>query len=125
MLRPTLDFASVSYNSLLTKEQSMEIERLQLRAMKVVFGDYVSYRTVVEAGKIERLDDRRKTLFRKFALKIENNANFREKWLVCNEHPEYDLRRHEKYFIPRMTTDRGFRSPIINIRRVLNEIHST
>ena len=119
-LRPTLDFACVSYDSLLTAEQAEAIERLQMRAMKAIYGDLVSYRTVLEAGKIERLDVRRKELFEKFAMKVEKNERLRLKWLPLNPEPMRAVRRSERYNIPRMKTERGFKSPIIRIRRYLN-----
>ena len=120
LLRPTLDFAAPTYHPLLNSEQTNELERLQMRAMKIVYGEAVSYREVVENGCIETLFERRETLLEKFALKTEKNENFREKWFVENHLVTHDLRHREKYFIPRFRTERAYRSPIIAMRKLLN-----
>ena len=122
VVRPVLDFAAVAYHSILTKRQAEEIERLQLRSMKIVFGDTVSYRTVISSGQIETLEERRTKLLEKFALKTANNPRFKDTWFPINPDIEHDLRRREKYIIPRMLTERGFKSPIIAMRRILNKV---
>ena len=120
-IRPIIDFACVTYHSLLSKEQSLAIEHLQLRAMKVIYGEHVSYRTVIESGKIELLEDRRNDLRKKFALKTSKNPRYSD-WFPLNADIEHDLRRREKYHIPRLRTERAKKSPIIQMRRLLNEI---
>ena len=118
-IRPLLDFASVSYHALLNGKQAAELEQLQLRAMKVVFGEHVAYSTVLESGLIEELHKRRETLFRKFAYKAASNPRF-SSWFPENGEVGHDLRRREKYEIPRLNTDRAYKSPIIQMRRLLN-----
>ena len=120
-LRPTIEFASNTYHSLLTKEQSDDIERLQLRAMKTVCGTKVSYRTVLQSGLVESIRDRREKNFQKFAEKTRANPRF-EHWFPPNPPVGHDLRRREAIFIPRLNTERGVKSPLIQIRKHLNRI---
>ena len=123
VIRPLVDFASPSYHSLLTGVQAMTIERQQLRAMKIIFGDTVSYRTVVESGKIQLLYDRREELLKKLAIKAEKQDRCKD-WFPLNRNIEHDLRRREKYFIPKLKTERAKKSPIIRMRQLLNEMHA-
>ena len=124
VVRPTAEFDACSFHSMLSQEQSTAIERLQGRAMKIVFGDHVSYRTVVESGHIELLHDRREALVKNFALKAAKNERF-ESWFPENQEIGHDLRRRERYYIPRLRTERAKKSPIIHMRRLLNEIENS
>ena len=119
VVRPALDFASATYHSLLTSQQTKDLERLQLRAMKVVFGELVSYRSVIESGKIELLHDRRAEIQRKFAIKVSKMPRF-QKWFPLNRNIDHNLRRREKYFIPHLRTERAKKSPIIQMRKIMN-----
>lgn len=121
VIRPTVEFAACSYHSLLTCEQANIIERLQGRAMKVVFGENVSYRTVIESGNIELLADRREQLVKNFAVKASKNERFAN-WFPPNPEIDHELRRREKYLIPRLRTERAKKSPIIYMRRILNDM---
>ena len=123
VIRPVLDFAATAYHTLLTQEQSMAIERLQLRAMKAIFGANVSYRTVVESGKIDLLYDRREKSLRNFAIKASKLERCTD-WFPLNHDIDHNLRRREKYFIPQLRTDRAMKSPIIRMRQILNELQS-
>ena len=120
-IRPAIEYASAAYHCLLTKEQSNSLERLQLRTMKTVFGDLVSYGTVIDAGLIEPLCQRREENFKKFALKTSKNSRF-DHWFPKNVEVNHNLRRRERYFIPRLNTERAMKSPIIQMRRYLNTV---
>ena len=96
MVRPVLDFAAVAYHNILTKRQAEEIERLQLRSMKIVIGDTVSYGTVIASGQIETLEERRTKLLEKLALKTANNPRFNETWFPVNPDIKHNLRRRDR-----------------------------
>lgn len=121
-IRPSIDFAANTYHSLLTKQQSSDIERLQLKATKIALGEKVSYNTVIDSGLIETLYSRREQAFRKFAIKTSKNPRFQH-WFPLNEEIPHNLRRREKYFIPKSKTERGMKSPILNMRRILNQLN--
>ena len=121
-LRPSIDFAANTYHSLLTQEQSDAIERLQLMAMKIIYGHAVSYRTVLATGCINTLRERRQQNFEKFAVKCCANPRFSPTWFPLNPIIHHDLRTREKFYIPKYRTERGFKSPVISMRRYLNSI---
>ena len=122
VVRPTIDFASVTYHSILSDEQSNSVERLQMRAMKLACGETVSYRTVLESKEVESLKERRKACFEKFAKKAAENSRIKDKWFPLNTNTRHELRRREKYFLPRLRTERAKKSPIIQMRRFLNSL---
>ena len=119
-IRPIIEFASAAYHTLLNKEQSAAIEALQMRVMKVIYGELISYRSVIESGVIDLIQTRREKNFENFAMKVSKNERFANKWLEPNRTTDVQLRRREKYLIPRFRTDRANKSPIIQIRRLLN-----
>ena len=121
VVRPTLEFAACSYHSLLTLEQDATLESLQRRAMKIIFGENVSYRTVIDSGRVDLLHDRREGLFKKFAIKASKSQRFAT-WFPQNREIDHNLRRREKYHIPHLRTERARKSPIICMRRLLNEM---
>lgn len=121
VVRPTIDFAAPSYHCLLTKNQSEDIERLQLRCMKIVFGATVSYPTVLESGLVEPLYARRENQFKRMALKTVKQERF-EHWFPKNPPTDHDLRRRETYLVPKLRTERARKSPIIQMRRFLNSV---
>ena len=121
-IRPTIDFAAPTYHSLITTEQANSIERLQLRAMKIAFGPTVAYNTVLESGAVEPLEERRKMLVQKMAIKASRNSLIKDEWFPENHSLDLALRHREKYKIPRVQNNRTTKSPILAMRRVMNEI---
>ena len=122
MVRPVLDYTAPSYHSQLTGEQSNDIERYQASAMKVVYGNTVSYRTVLEHEKIEKHSTRRKLLVEKFATKASEHDLFKTKWFPLNTNVGYNLRDPNVYLEERARTTRLQKSPIFFMRKILNEM---
>ena len=119
LIRPVLEYASVSYHHLLTNEQSEEIERLQRISLKTIYGNWFSYSDCLEKSKLKEMKDRRQDIFRKFAEKnIE--GRYQEKWFPVNPEPTYNLRRSEKYVIPRTKNNRLKNSPVYQMRVLMN-----
>ena len=119
-LRPVAEFAAPSFHPILTREQTKSIERLQARSMKVIYGELVSYGTVLREGNIESLEDRRAQALKKFAIKASKSSRFGQTWFPRNHEIETNLRRRETYKIPIFKTERAAKSPIIAMRRLLN-----
>ena len=117
-LRPILEFANNAIFSMLTATHSEYLESLQRRAMKVVFSVNVSYNSVIDSGKIERLDYRRRKSFEKFALKTEANQKY-EHWFPLHV-KRRDTREIKKYREEQCRTERFYRSPVFAMRRFLN-----
>lgn len=122
VLRPILEFCCVTYGPMLTAELSSQIERLQLRVMKVIYGMRVSYRTVLEMTSLETLQQRRNTRLRNFAIKTSRNPRFAERWFPKNPPPVHHTRNPKIYLEEKATTDRLYNSPLYTMRRLLNAL---
>ena len=121
LVLPTLDYASTVYHSLLTQEQANTLEKLQARALKIIFGYKSSYTELLNISGVESLWDRRERMMDKFICKLVQSDRFRKDWLPEKEFIHHDLRQelffHEKF----ARTDRLYKSPKYFIRRRLNE----
>ena len=121
VIRPVCDFASVTYHSMLTAEQAEDIERVQKRAMKLIFGWDTNYSQLLEEGRIESLEERRKRMVINFARKTASNPRF-EKWFPKREYNGVELRREQIYEEKFARTERLKKSPVYNMRRELNKL---
>ena len=97
VIRPVLDFASVVYHPMLNNGQVECLEKLQIRAVKVIFGHDASYTDIVQKGLIERLDERREVMFKKFAVKCSKNPRFTSEWFPLAENSGHYTRAPLKY----------------------------
>ena len=119
MVRPVAEFAAPAYHSLLNASQTGMLEQLQARAMKIIFGWNVSYRTALLETNTPRLEERRQQLVEKFAQKCVKEERFKS-WFPLNFEAPYDTRRREKYKISRGRTQRFYRNPLSYMRKYLN-----
>ena len=124
IIRPVLEYAASTYHSMLTIEQSTEIERVQKRACKLIFGWDSSYNSLVENGTIVTLKDRREQIALKFAKKTAENERFRDKWFPRREYGFTGLRNEMKYEEKFAKTERLKKSPIFYMRREMNKSQS-
>ena len=67
IVRSVLDYASVTYNSLLTKEQEEELERLQRKCIRVIYGWDKPYTELLQEASLKTLKERREDQCIKFA----------------------------------------------------------
>ena len=79
---------------------------------------------MLEEAGIERLQERRRALFERFAMKKAGSERFNKKWLPLRntENDEMSLRKHKKYVEFRARTDRLYNSPVFEMRQFLNSI---
>ena len=119
-LRPVIEFADVTYGPMLTGAMSENIEKLQLRVMKIVYGTEVSYRTIIESGTVERLSARREAHITKFAGKTSRNERYQERWFPRARTTNHNTRKPKKYLEEKARTSRLYNSPIFTMRRLLN-----
>ena len=122
-IRPIIEYVNVVYHCLLTSEQDKKIEQLQFIALKIIYGRKLSYRKLLDITGLKSLQERRKERFEKFAVKIEGNERFREKWLPRNEVGDITLRKTEKYKITKSNFDRYKNGPLNMMRSVLNNLY--
>ena len=109
-----------TYGPMLTKEMSDELESIQKRACKLIFGWDSSYKELLEENKIESLEERRKKLILNFAVKTQKNPRFKD-WFPEKEYEGLNLRKEKKYQELFARTERLKKSPLYHMRRALNE----
>ena len=68
-LRPVLDFAAPVYHPMLIETQRRDIERLQYKALKILYGGDLSYAALEKSG-LTTLDTRHEELLLNFAQKM-------------------------------------------------------
>ena len=73
VLHHFIEYAVPVYHSMLTQAQSLEIEKLQRRIMKLIFGHKISYCKVLERTGVPTLEARRQEIFNKVAKKLSEN----------------------------------------------------
>ena len=119
MIRPVIEYSSVIYHPMLTGEQTRDIEKIQSRALKNIYGHVYSYARLLELSGLETLEERRRKACLKFALKTANNGRF-SAW--------FPMRRKSKrrgdaleYAEQNARTDRRMNSPLYYYRRILND----
>ena len=120
-LRPLLEYAVPSFHSMMNEEQTKTLERLQARALKIVYGFHLSYAELLEKSSLETLKNRRIELTDKFAIKMQKNKRFADLFPL---RPEDQLRvRNPKPFLEfQAKTARLYNSPIFYMRRRLNAL---
>ena len=104
LLLPVLDYACITYHSMLTVDQSKEIEKLQRNSLRVIYGPNISYAGMLEMSGLEWLPDRRLQLLDNFAKEAAEDPKYRE----------------EKF----ARTSRLYNSPLYFMRRRLNQIYT-
>ena len=123
LVRSVADFASPAYHTLLTQEQSTMLERIQMRALKTIFGYDVSYRTILEGHSIPTLHQRRETLLENFAVKASRNERFASRWFPPAHATGHETRSRNKFAEFTAKTERMARNPVFVMRKILNRIH--
>ena len=122
-IRSVVEHSSNTYHSQLNKGQENQIERLQKRALKIVYGYNLSYEQLLERSGLETMKKRRERLFEKFARKTSKNLKYSH-WFPLKGNTR-DTRKTRPYIEERASGDRLYRSPIFAMRRLLNSGETT
>lgn len=122
-LLPIIDYASVVYHSIITKQQSHDLERLQSSALKIIYGWKKSYAEILEENELEYLIQRRQRLTDNFIIKTAQNPRYSDVWFPTKIFTHHDLRREKYYQEMYAKTDRLYNAPLYYYRSRLNEIH--
>ena len=124
MVRPMLEFGCNVICSMLNSTEKEILEACQRKALRVIFGFEVEYEEMLREAGIERLQERRRTLFEKFTMKMASSERFSRKWLPLRntENDEMALRKRKKYVEFQARTDRLYNSPVFEMRRFLNTL---
>ena len=122
-IRSLLELAVPAWHSGLTQKQSVDIERVQKVAVKVILSDCntgkseFTYDMALVVLNLEPLYYRREKLCLKFALKTLKS---RHKGIFTRNDNKYDTRKKEKFFEKTCNTRRHYNSPVNYLTRLLN-----
>lgn len=118
MIIPLHDYCCSVYHSSLTQQQSHALERLQIRALKNIYGYQHSYRSLLERTGLAKLSDRRES--RTFAFASRCTTGRFARWFPPNPRPR-DTRRAPPFREDFARCRRLQRSPIFYMRKMLNQ----
>ena len=119
-IRSIIEQSCVVWHSSLTDEQSLDLERIQKVALRIILLEkYEHYQNALFLTNLDPLFVRRKALCLRFAqscLKSERSCDmFPAKVKTVNTRP------NEKYFVTSAQTNRLAQSSILYMQRLLNE----
>ena len=105
----------------LTKDEEYSFERIQKTAFKIILqNDYVTYENALKQTNLPTIKTRHNLLLQKFALKCVKNPK------TCDMFPlapqKSWARYNETYKVPMARKGRYFRSAILQMARLLNEM---
>lgn len=120
LIRPVLEYASQVFYHMLNRSQMMELERYQMRVLKIIYGDSTSYKDALEKSGLATLEARMLTLVEKFTFKTADNKRYGD-WFPKHEEYDYNLRKKLVYHKEFASTERQRNGPIFSMRRILNK----
>ena len=105
-IRSVVEYACEVFHSSLPTYLSEELERVQRRAMRIIFPG-MKYKESLQQGHLQSLYDRREYLCTKLFQQIEQDPCHKLKTLLPNLNTSVDsLRTVRKYTLPLIKTDR-------------------
>ena len=116
---PSLEYAAPTFRPLLNETMSNELEYIQRRACKLIFGWESKYEDLVNNGRIEPLYKRRERLTVSFAEKTAKMPRF-SNWFKKKEQNRPGLRKGLTFEEEFVGTDRLRNSPVYYMHRALN-----
>ena len=124
MIRPVAEYCSSVYHTLTSKADSLELDRIQMQALKSIYGWQYSYNELLEKSSLDRLDLRRENRFVELAKKIHQDYRYKT-WFPLKLARRADLRdTGEKFKIYHSASERYSNSPLNQMRRRLNAFYS-
>ena len=118
-IRSVAEQSSVVWSSAITNGESLELERVQKVALRIILkDDYLSYEHALKATNLQTLSDRRRMLLKRFAIKCTKNERTVDMFPLKEN--RRNLRKKEVYQVTRARTDRLAYSAIPAMQRILN-----
>ena len=115
-----MEYCHVVYHSMLSKEQSERLEKLQRKVLRIIYGFENDYNVLLNLSGNVTLKERRESAVLKFARSLVSSDRFCH--LFQESLPgEYNTRNKKRYIEEYARTSRLFNSPIFHYRRILNE----
>ena len=124
VIRPVFDYAVSTYHSMMTKEMIIELENVQKRACRIIYGWGVDYEQLLADGTVVSLEERRKKMVLNFARKTESKERFKG-WFPRKDDGGINLREELTYEEKYARTERLKKSPLFYMRRELNKANGT
>ena len=119
-IRSIAEYGVPIWNSSLTGNQIVKLERIQKTAFHVILGSaYTSYSSALKLLNMKKLSVRRGQLCLKFALKCEKHPKFK-KWFVPSEENVRTRKKPSKYIEPFTMTRRFNKSLLPYLTNLLN-----
>ena len=120
-IRSVLESSSPVFHSMLTLDDTQEIERIQKITFRIILGsEYDSYTDACKQLSVESLESRRRTLSLNFALKLLDSPQH-QNFFQFTERNNIFLRRQPILKTPFAKTERYKNSPLPALTRLLNE----
>ena len=124
-IRSVLEYAAPVFTSMLTVENTTDIERIHKIALKVILNDsYSTYESACSTMETVTLTERRKHLSLTFALKCLQSKTHSH-FFTQRKSTFYKLRKIKAFEDPLCHTERYKSSPIPYLTSLLNEYYST
>ena len=122
VIRPVLEYATPTFHPMLTKEMTKNIECIQKRVSKIIFGWDSSYTELLSEEKLQLLEERRHRLTDNFAKKVLASEKGPE-WFPLRPNTGHDTRNNGNYLEQYAKTERLRKSPLYHMRRRLNDLN--
>ena len=114
IIRSPIEYACQVWHGGLSETQRKDLERIQKRALQIIFPDY-HYQKAMEESRLESLHERREYLSRKLFQNIMKDETHKLHYLIKGKKKtyNYNLRGGETYTFPQVTVDR-FKNTFVN-----------
>ena len=106
IIRPTVEYACPAWATCLTKGLVDDLERVQRRALSIIFPE-LTYTEALHETKLCILKDRRFQLCSSFFTKLEHPSHKLHKLLPTERDIRYNIRNSKKYPLPKVKTNRA------------------
>ena len=103
---------------MLTKRQENDLENIQKKCLRCIYGYGKSYTDLLKESEFQTLKERRTKAVLKFAQKTSNNPVYSH-WFKQNPN-QTSVRKPKIYLEEFARTSRLYNSPLFHMRRVLN-----
>ena len=121
-IRSLLEQSCVVWNTSITKEDRINLERVQKSAVKIILNKTdVNYRKALMELDLKSLEERRNELCLRFATKCTNNDETKQLFPKATKMHHMKLRKSLQYKENRTKTTRYQRSSIPMMQKMLNE----
>ena len=123
-IRSILEFGAPVWQSSITYQEKVDIERVQRNFCKIVLGfEFASYEKALKFLQLDTLESRRVDLCLNFALKAEKHKKFKH-WFKPNLRNDRTRHKPPKYMPVASNHHRFERSPLSYLIKLLNEHYS-